>query len=397
MVDYNSAYTGAQIDANLAKAATAVQPAGLATVATTGAYNDLTGKPTLGTAAAAATGDFATAAQGTLAASAVQPGANANVLGSGTATDNFVLTANGSGGVAWEAAAGGSSVTDYLRTRLGTVQDVFNMADTWNASGTTFTGIKLNVTDTASAAGSLLMDLQVGGVSQFKVSKTGAVTTPGSLNAGVDIYWTRDLYALSGTSRITWSGNLSLHQDAANTLAQRNGVNAQAFNLYNTYTDASNYERGFMRFVSNALQIGSEKLGTGTARALELRTDGVARFTASETGIVTIDATEFNANINTIRFISAETTGQDTMTFGSVSTDIDFAFKGSSNVNLILTDGGTNALGFFGATPAARPTTAIAAATFAANTSGIADDTATFGGYTMGQVVQALRNLGFLT
>jgi biotin-(acetyl-CoA carboxylase) ligase len=37
----------------------------VATVATTGAYNDLSGRPTLGTAAAAATTDFATAAQGT--------------------------------------------------------------------------------------------------------------------------------------------------------------------------------------------------------------------------------------------------------------------------------------------------------------------------------------------
>ena len=58
----------------------------MATVATSGAYNDLSGKPSLfsgayadlsgkpslGTAAAAATTDFATAAQGALAASALQ-------------------------------------------------------------------------------------------------------------------------------------------------------------------------------------------------------------------------------------------------------------------------------------------------------------------------------------
>jgi hypothetical protein len=37
----------------------------------------------------------------------------------------------------------------------------------------------MNATDTASAAGSLLIDLQVGGVSQFKVSKAGAVTAVG--------------------------------------------------------------------------------------------------------------------------------------------------------------------------------------------------------------------------
>src|SRR5690606_9500571 len=44
--------------------ASAVQPGDLATVATTGAYSDLSGTPTLGTAAAADIGDFATSAQG---------------------------------------------------------------------------------------------------------------------------------------------------------------------------------------------------------------------------------------------------------------------------------------------------------------------------------------------
>lgn len=48
---------------------------GLATVATTGAYANLSGLPTLGTAAAQNTTAFATAAQGALADSAVQPAA----------------------------------------------------------------------------------------------------------------------------------------------------------------------------------------------------------------------------------------------------------------------------------------------------------------------------------
>jgi hypothetical protein len=54
-------------------------------------------------------------------------------------------------------------------------------------------------------------------------------------------------------------------------------------------------------------------------------------------------------------------------------------------------------LGVFGTTPIAQPTTGHAAATFVANTSGIADDTATFDGYTIGQIVKALRDLGALT
>jgi hypothetical protein len=69
-------------------AASATQPGDLGAVATSndyddltnlptlfsGAYGDLTGAPTLGTAAATASTDYATAAQGTLAASATQPG-----------------------------------------------------------------------------------------------------------------------------------------------------------------------------------------------------------------------------------------------------------------------------------------------------------------------------------
>ena len=53
-------------------------------------------------------------------------------------------------------------------------------------------------------------------------------------------------------------------------------------------------------------------------------------------------------------------------------------------------------IGIWNATPIVQPTTAIAAATFVANTSLIANDTATFDGYTLGQVVKALRNLGIL-
>lgn len=53
-------------------------------------------------------------------------------------------------------------------------------------------------------------------------------------------------------------------------------------------------------------------------------------------------------------------------------------------------------IGIWNATPIVQPTTAIAAATFVANTSAIANDSATFDGYTIGQVVKALRNFGLL-
>jgi hypothetical protein len=62
-------------------------------VATSGAYNDLSGRPTLGTAAAANTGDFATAAQGAKADTAVQPGALGNSAGLNVGTTTGTVAA----------------------------------------------------------------------------------------------------------------------------------------------------------------------------------------------------------------------------------------------------------------------------------------------------------------
>lgn len=70
-----------------AKADTAVQPGALAAVATSGAYSDLSGRPTLGTAAATDVAAYATAAQGAKADTAVQPGALALVATSGAYAD----------------------------------------------------------------------------------------------------------------------------------------------------------------------------------------------------------------------------------------------------------------------------------------------------------------------
>lgn len=70
-----------------------------------------------------------------------------------------------------------------------------------------------------------------------------------------------------------------LQCDAANVLAQRNGTNAQVSYIYNTFTDASNYER--VEVGANAGGIGAntfgvvqKSAGTGTARDIYLGTAG---------------------------------------------------------------------------------------------------------------------------
>lgn len=67
------------------------------------------------------------------------------------------------------------------------------------------------------------------------------------------------------------------------------------------------------------------------------------------------------------------------------------------NVVIEISDNGAaSQLAFFGATPIARPTTAFAGATFSAGTGTPLLSASTFDGYTVAQVVAALRALGIL-
>jgi len=61
-----------------------------------------------------------------------------------------------------------------------------------------------------------------------------------------------------------------------------------------------------------------------------------------------------------------------------------------------LGSGATEKLGVWGATPIVQPTTGVAAATFVANAGTAVNDASTFDGYTIKQVVKALRNAGWL-
>jgi hypothetical protein len=63
--------------------------------------------------------------------------------------------------------------------------NIYDMVDTWNDGATTFTAIKMDVTDTASASGSLLLDLKVGGVTKASIDKNGNLTA--SLTAIDDV------------------------------------------------------------------------------------------------------------------------------------------------------------------------------------------------------------------
>lgn len=82
------------------------------------------------------------------------------------------------------------------QTLTTTVTPLWDGSVTWNNSGTTHRLIYGNVTDTASAAASTLIDLQVASLSKFSVRKDGLLTLPSGGGA-----------SLGGTAFVTSTGN----------------------------------------------------------------------------------------------------------------------------------------------------------------------------------------------
>jgi hypothetical protein len=75
--------------------------------------------------------------------------------------------------------------------------------------------------------------------------------------------------------------------ESANVVSQRNGSSAQCKYVYNTYTDALNYERGGICWVSNVFRLVTESAGTGNARNVSLVNGGSAT-TWATSGILSV-------------------------------------------------------------------------------------------------------------
>ena len=123
-------------------------------------------------------------------------------------------------------------------------------AATWNDAATVFTAWKLNVTDNASNADSLLLDLQAGATSVFAIHKSGAFWRNGAPRIAVGVVSSSSALNLRSDGIITFSSTASLsagpdvllYRDTAGVLALRNFTTTNAFRVYRTWSDSSNYE-----------------------------------------------------------------------------------------------------------------------------------------------------------
>ena len=363
---------------------------------------------------------------------------------SGQVTYNSSGVQAGDSGLTYDDAAGALTVGGKTVT---TDAPIINLSQTWNNAATTFTGLKLNVTNTASAAASNLLDLQVGGTSSFSVSQNGSISgatlkingiganDPGGIGIGTsqsnvlagyissgNVAWVSSVFGIgfilpsdagpigfssagrTSVSSVASSKDTLLYRDAAGILAQRNGTNAQTFRLYNTYTDASNFERTSITRDSSGLVIDAQKGGTGAdpTNLLDLQLDGASKLKFDKFGInygVASAITNYIAiggaygatngfrlygDTGTLRFASNHTVGWTANATESFTT-LDTALTRDSAGVVKITDGSTGT-GYLKLIPTTVGALTAAATVGAGTKAFVTDSTSTLSSH-HGQVV----------
>jgi len=147
-----------------------------------------------------------------------------------------------------------------------------------------------------NASGEISTTISPDSISYSNSDGGGSVyVTPPNNGLAINVTWPSyngnmltDQSVWPNANSIGWTDAM-FYRDEANAIAQRNGTNAQIFRIYNTFTNGSNNERGFIRWNSNVFQIGTERLGAGqTARAISFLTDTVERINIGAAGGITI-------------------------------------------------------------------------------------------------------------
>lgn len=244
--------------------------------------------------------------------------------------------------------------TNALGTITASAPATFSQ--TWNNAAVAFGGLQVAITDTASAAGALPFQVlggAAGTTNLFSVDKSGNGVYAGNItipSSGLVAYGARSRIASpadgqitlfnatqTGFTRLNFGGTTSgfpalssvgttliaqladgsgvtglragligfgasggpiLTSDGTDILAQRNGTNAQSFRVYNTYTDASNYERGVFDWstTANSLTIGTAAAGTGSTRALNISIGGSTRQTYGSTSTTSFNNLIFSVD-----------------------------------------------------------------------------------------------------
>ena len=182
---------------------------------------------------------------------------------------------------------------------------------TWNNSSVQFSAIEANITDTASAANSLLLDLQISNVSKFAVSKEGNVFFSGTV-----------------TGNGAGLTNISSATSATNAAALLQNTSS-ATTVYPTFTTSS--ANGNSQAVFNT----SISANLGNASITATTFVGALSGAATTAGTVTTNAQPNITSVGTLSSLAVTGNG----TFGNI---LGPHANGNSNVNIPAANGNVN-------------------------------------------------------
>jgi hypothetical protein len=277
-----------------------------------------------------------------LSAITAATGSNTIANGNNPQTWNWAQTTDAQDGMAFgetSAATGGtltgflanqalhsiSTLTASTETPLEIVQGsvtgtvafpAFQIETTWNNAGLTGQGIVFNVTNTASAAGSLLLNLLVGGATQFSVNKNGQILVPNgtlaapsyafSTNAGTGFSYSTVgpsiVQTFGGTANAAFNNNVGFNLIGASyfgwaastdptincdTCFERVSAAVAALGGYGTKT-------GTLQLAS-IMSLGTKFTAVGCTNSATLGGATAGQFTSGTTGACTVTITMGNS------------------------------------------------------------------------------------------------------
>lgn len=229
------------------------------------------------------------------------------------------LTGNVTGSSSLNVLKAGDTMTGLLTIAQGTAnttalavsgysltganaQSMVSLAGTWNTSGNPV-GIRLTITNTASGATAKLLEFfggAAGATSLFAIGASdGSIYGPSAdtfrirpgasqnvafiMSAATSVSSNVGFFISNDSSTLSFGGSADviLQRDgAADTLALRRTTNAQAFRVYRTWTNSTNYERLALQTAAGQMILAAETAGTGTDDLdLVLTAAGVGRVT----------------------------------------------------------------------------------------------------------------------
>lgn len=256
--------------------------------------------------------------------------------------------------------------------------------ETWNNAGVTFNGFKLNVTDTASAAASRLIALQVAGADKFIVTKAGAATlsagltaTTGAFSGAVTGLTFNGNTITSGSGTLTLAASSTLATSGANSITLTSTgptnvtmptsgtlITSAALTGYATLTGAETLTNKTITTFAGAFTFNPANLtatlsptGTGTVTINPATAGTVNNMSVGATTAAAVRATTFTGTsgltTGTLVITSASTSGLLTeaaaLTYidTSVTRSISVSGSGSGSSNMTVANTHASANAFF--------------------------------------------------